>query len=209
MHAGIIFEARAGLDDDSADAGLAHQLLRRPHALRALGGGDRRRQFDRRKLVLRGGGKARVIQRHRAGQRAGSGEEGAATNPWMIHGLTVARPDGIGQQARPMFDSAFQDGVKRPGTREMTFLLAGLMALNAFAIDAMIPALPDIGRSLHVTTENDRQLVVIVYFLGFASTQLFWGPLADRFGRKPILAAGITLYGLFAACAHSRRASRC
>src|SRR5690349_13958529 len=98
----------------------------------------------------------------------------------------------------PMFDSAFQDGVKRPGTREMTFLLAGLMALNAFAIDAMIPALPDIGRSLHVAQENDRQLVVISYFLGFASTQLLWGPLADRFGRKPILACGVTLYGLFA-----------
>jgi DHA1 family bicyclomycin/chloramphenicol resistance-like MFS transporter len=97
-----------------------------------------------------------------------------------------------------MFDSAFNDGVKRPGMREMTALLAGLMALNAFAIDAMIPALPDIGRALDVTEENRRQLVVIVYFLGFASTQLFWGPLADRFGRKPILAAGITLYGLFA-----------
>lgn len=98
----------------------------------------------------------------------------------------------------PMFDSAFQDGVKRPGTREMTFLLAGLMALNAFAIDAMIPALPDIGRSLHVAEENDRQLVVISYFLGFASTQLLWGPLADRFGRKPVLACGVILYGLFA-----------
>ncbi len=97
-----------------------------------------------------------------------------------------------------MFDSAFQDGVKRPGTREMTALLAGLMALNAFAIDAMIPALPDIGRSLHVVQENERQLVVIAYFLGFASTQLLWGPLADRFGRKPILATGVALYGLFA-----------
>jgi DHA1 family bicyclomycin/chloramphenicol resistance-like MFS transporter len=80
----------------------------------------------------------------------------------------------------------------------MTALLAGLMALNAFAIDAMIPALPDIGRSLHVSQENDRQLVVIAYFLGFASTQLFWGPLADRFGRKPILAWGVSLYGIFA-----------
>jgi DHA1 family bicyclomycin/chloramphenicol resistance-like MFS transporter len=97
-----------------------------------------------------------------------------------------------------MFDAAFQDGVKRPGTREMTTLLAGLMALNAFAIDAMIPALPDIGRSLHVAQENDRQLVVVAYFLGFASTQLIWGPLADRFGRKPILAAGVLLYGFFA-----------
>jgi DHA1 family bicyclomycin/chloramphenicol resistance-like MFS transporter len=72
------------------------------------------------------------------------------------------------------------------------------MALNAFAIDAMIPALPDIGASLNVAHENDRQLVVVAYFLGFASTQLVWGPLADRFGRKPILAAGVTLYVLFA-----------
>jgi DHA1 family bicyclomycin/chloramphenicol resistance-like MFS transporter len=105
-----------------------------------------------------------------------------------------------------MFESAFKDGVKRPGTREMTALLAGLMALNAFAIDSMIPALPDIGRSLHVAHENDRQLVVIAYFLGFASTQLLWGPLADRFGRKPVLAAGIALYTAFAllcACAGS------
>src|SRR3982750_4569067 len=105
-----------------------------------------------------------------------------------------------------MFESAFQEGVKRPGTREMTALLAGLMALNAFAIDAMIPALPDIGRSLHVAQENERQLVVIAYFIGFASTQLLWGPLSDRFGRKPVLAAGGVLYGVFAAlCAFAGR----
>ena len=97
-----------------------------------------------------------------------------------------------------MFESMSHDGVKRPGTREMTALLAGLMALNAFAIDAMVPALPDIGRSLEVAHENDRQLVIVAYFIGFASTQLLWGPLADRFGRKPVLAAGIVLYGLFA-----------
>ena len=104
-----------------------------------------------------------------------------------------------------MFESAFQDGVKRPGTREMTTMLAGLMALNAFAIDAMVPALPEIGESLHVANENDRQLVVVAYFVGFASTQLMWGPLADRFGRKPILAAGITLYGIFALlCAYAQ-----
>ena len=90
------------------------------------------------------------------------------------------------------------DGRRLPGTREMVAMLAGLMALNALAIDAMIPALPDIGLDLNVANENDRQLVVVAYFIGFASTQLIWGPLADRFGRKPVLAAGIALYTVFA-----------
>src|SRR5262249_3711846 len=77
---------------------------------------------------------------------------------------------------------------------------------NAFAIDAMVPALPAIGQSLHVANENHRQLVGVAYFIGFASTQLLWGPLADRFGRKPILAAGIVLYSLFALlCAFAQR----
>ena len=97
-----------------------------------------------------------------------------------------------------MSESLAHDGKRRPGAREMTAMLAALMALNSFAIDAMIPALPEIGQSLHVIHENDRQLVVIAYFIGFASTQLAWGPLADRFGRKPIMAAGVGLYGVFA-----------
>jgi DHA1 family bicyclomycin/chloramphenicol resistance-like MFS transporter len=80
----------------------------------------------------------------------------------------------------------------------MTALLAGLMALNALAIDSMIPALPAIAVDLRVPTENERQLVVILYLVGFGSTQLIWGPLADRFGRKPVLAAGLVLYAAFA-----------
>ena len=105
-----------------------------------------------------------------------------------------------------MFDSAFHDGVKRPGAREMTAMLAGLMALNAFAIDAMVPALPDIGRSLHVAHENDRQLVVIAYFVGFAATQLLWGPLADRFGQQADHGGGRRpLRQSSPCCARSRR----
>ncbi|HWU93281.1 MAG TPA: Bcr/CflA family drug resistance efflux transporter, partial [Sphingomicrobium sp.] len=73
-----------------------------------------------------------------------------------------------------MFDSAHFDGARRPGTREMTFMLAGLMALNALAIDSMIPALEQIGDDLGAAAGNARQLVVIAYFIGFGSTQLLW-----------------------------------
>ncbi len=98
-----------------------------------------------------------------------------------------------------MFDPATYS-LKRglPGTRETVAMLAGLMALNAFAIDAMLPALPAIGADLGVADDNRRQLVVVAYFFGFGSTQLIWGPLADRFGRKPVLALGILLYTAFA-----------
>ena len=98
-----------------------------------------------------------------------------------------------------MFSRSAESGARRPpGTKETVALLAGLMALNAFAIDAMIPALPAIGEELGVAEDNDRQLVVIAYMAGFGSTQLLWGPLADRFGRKPILATGVALYAAFA-----------
>jgi DHA1 family bicyclomycin/chloramphenicol resistance-like MFS transporter len=90
----------------------------------------------------------------------------------------------------------------RPGFREFVVLMAGLMALNALAIDAMVPALPAIGRALRVLDENQRQLVVSAYVLGFGTTQLIYGPLSDRYGRKPVLMVSLVLYILFGlACA--------
>jgi len=107
---------------------------------------------------------------------------------------------GRGVQQAPMaINLAHLPGTgPRPGARETVALLAGLMALNAFAIDAMIPALPDIGAHLGVTEENRRQLIIVVYTFGFGVGQLLWGPLADRFGRKPVLTVGIAFYTLFA-----------
>ena len=81
-------------------------------------------------------------------------------------------------------------------------LLAALMSINALAIDAMIPALPAIGESLGVAAENERQLIVSFYFLGFGTTQLVYGPLSDRYGRKPVLVTSLVLYiGFGLACA--------
>lgn len=81
-----------------------------------------------------------------------------------------------------------------PGFTEFVVMMAALMALNAFAIDAMLPALPAIGEELGVADENRRQLVITLYMLGFGLTQMIWGPLADRYGRKPVLVAGLVLY---------------
>jgi DHA1 family bicyclomycin/chloramphenicol resistance-like MFS transporter len=86
----------------------------------------------------------------------------------------------------------------RPGFREFVALIAGLMAINSLAIDAMVPALPAIGHSLHVLTENERQLVVSFYMFGFGATQLVYGPLSDRYGRKPVLVGSLILYVVFA-----------
>ncbi|CAN5136030.1 multidrug effflux MFS transporter [soil metagenome] len=86
---------------------------------------------------------------------------------------------------------------EKPGFVEFVCMIALMMALNALAIDSMLPALPDIGASLGVASPNARQWVVTAYLLGFGGAQLVYGPLADRFGRKPILFVGIGIYVAF------------
>ncbi|ASJ72322.1 multidrug effflux MFS transporter [Granulosicoccus antarcticus] len=76
-------------------------------------------------------------------------------------------------------------------------LMAGFMALNGLAVDTMLPALPAIGDELGVTDPNDRQWVITAYFLGFGIFQLFYGPLSDRFGRRPVLLFGVSVYAFF------------
>lgn len=73
------------------------------------------------------------------------------------------------------------------GQREFIVLIAALMSLQALGVDAMLPALPAIGKSLHVVGENTTQWVIASYVFGFGFMQLVYGPLADRYGRRPIL----------------------
>jgi DHA1 family bicyclomycin/chloramphenicol resistance-like MFS transporter len=80
------------------------------------------------------------------------------------------------------------------GLPEFVALSAMLMATNALAIDIMLPALPEIGASYELTRENDRQLVIIAYMMGFGVSQLFYGPLTDRFGRRNVLFLSLGCY---------------
>ena len=81
----------------------------------------------------------------------------------------------------------------RIGFREFVALIASMMALTALSIDAMLPALPAIGDELGVATDNQRQWVIAAFMLGFGAAQIIHGPLADRFGRRPIVLGSLAL----------------
>jgi len=69
---------------------------------------------------------------------------------------------------------------------ELVAIVAAAMALNALAIDIMLPALGIIGDELGVAHDNDRQQIIIVYVLANGVAQLLFGPIVDRFGRRRV-----------------------
>lgn len=77
---------------------------------------------------------------------------------------------------------------------EFVLLVATLMALNAVAIDIMLPALPEIATSLGAIGDNQQQLVITTYLIGFGVSQLFYGPLSDAIGRRPTVFIGILIF---------------
>ncbi len=79
---------------------------------------------------------------------------------------------------------------------EFVFLMASMMSMVALSIDAMLPALPQMAKSLDVVNPNHIQLVISFVFLGMASGTLIVGPLADSYGRKPVAITGFVIFML-------------
>ena len=83
------------------------------------------------------------------------------------------------------------------------FILSGTLGMHIF-----VPALPETARDLHATTAT-VELTISLYIFGLAVGQLVYGPLSDRFGRRPALLLGLSLFtiasiaGLFAPNAHT------
>lgn len=102
-----------------------------------------------------------------------------------MHGTkaaTASQPATIGGIGRPQFIA----------------IVASLMALNALAIDIMLPAFPNIANGLGITDANQVQHVLLSYVIGFGGAQLLFGPVSDRYGRRAPLFFGIALYAVCA-----------
>ena len=75
----------------------------------------------------------------------------------------------------------------------LLLLLAAVFAMSPFAIDSYLPAIPMMAADLNIETSMVA-VTVSIYVLGLAIGQLFGGPLSDRFGRMPVMVAGLLIF---------------
>ncbi len=78
---------------------------------------------------------------------------------------------------------------------EFVALFSLTTSLIALSIDAILPALGDMGRALAVGDPNDTQLIVTLFIFGMVFGELFFGPLSDAIGRKKAILLGLAIYG--------------
>lgn len=82
----------------------------------------------------------------------------------------------------------------QPGKRFLVWL-AGLSVLGFLATDMYLPAFAAIQADLQ-TPASAVSANLSLFLAGFAAAQLLWGPLSDRYGRKPVLLIGLTIFAL-------------
>lgn len=83
--------------------------------------------------------------------------------------------------------------MRRPDSLPVTLLLAMLVALGPISTDLYLPSLPSMTRALNADVA-EVQLTLSLFLVGLALSQLVYGPLSDRFGRRPVLLVGLALY---------------
>lgn len=96
-------------------------------------------------------------------------------------------------RTQPMAPTTSRPALPLP---EFVTLLALMVSIVALSTDIMLPALNSMGQELQVARANDIQLIVTTLFLGLTVGQLLAGPLSDRFGRRPIIHCGFTIFSI-------------
>ena len=82
--------------------------------------------------------------------------------------------------------------VGKPSTTVLYGLTMALFVYGWLSVNIYLPILPELDSRLHATTHL-ASLTVTVFLIGFSFTQLFWGPASDRYGRRPVLLAGLAI----------------
>ncbi len=82
--------------------------------------------------------------------------------------------------------------MSQPGKGFLVWL-AGLSVLGFLATDMYLPAFAAMQQDLN-TSAASISASLSLFLAGFALGQLFWGPLSDRYGRKPVLLSGLAIF---------------
>jgi DHA1 family bicyclomycin/chloramphenicol resistance-like MFS transporter len=86
--------------------------------------------------------------------------------------------------------------IRQKSEFEFIAIMAALMSLVSLAIDALLPAMSDIGATIGITDATNNQLLITMIFLGLGFGQLISGPLSDSYGRKPVIYVGFIVFSL-------------
>src|SRR2546427_6737414 len=123
--------------------------------------------------------------------RAASLPSRRRTAPWRGTSRAARRrPSHAPPSGAPTIQWA---GVARERSRLLPLLLTAIVGLGALSIDMFLPSLP----AMTVAFGSDAataQLTVTLFLAGLAVSQLLWGPLSDRLGRRRVLLAGLGVY---------------
>lgn len=90
--------------------------------------------------------------------------------------------------------SAPGSAARFPGFVEFVALIALMMSTVALSIDNLLPAFVPIQQEFRLASANDAQFLIASYMIGFAVSQLFYGPLSDSVGRRPAMLLGMAIY---------------
>ena len=86
--------------------------------------------------------------------------------------------------------------IRQKSEFEFIVIMAALMSLVSLSIDALLPAITDISKTIGITDTQNNQLLITMIFLGLGFGQLLSGPLSDNYGRKPIIYVGFIVFTL-------------